>query len=167
MSRLPRYLGQAVVYGLFALLIAYFSHRPPYRALPEDHAVINLTFAHGGKPKGGCRDRTAEELAKLPANMRKTRVCPRERLPVVVEFDLDGQRIYADSLPPTGLRGDGPSRTYENFVVPVGRHTVVFRLRDSDRADGFDYVSKRTVELAAGQHFGVDFDAEAGGFIYR
>lgn len=167
MTRSLQILGQAVVYGLFAVFIGYFSHQPPYRALPADHAVINLSFAHGGKPKGGCRDRTPEELAKLPANMRKKKVCPRERLPVTVQFDLDGRQVYAATLPPTGLRGDGPSRTYEKFVVPAGRHKVVFRLRDSARPDGFDYVNKRTVDLTAGQHLAVDFDAEAGGFVYR
>ena len=162
-----RLCGQALVYVGFAVLVGYLSQAPAYRPIPEEHAQIKFSFAHGGKPKGGCRQRTAEELAELAPNMRKALLCPRERVPVVVEFDLDDKQVYRATLPPTGLRGDGASRTYEKFVVPAGSHRLSFRLRDTERTDGFDYAAERTVNLRAGQNLAVDFDATSGGFVFH
>lgn len=170
MNPLPlplRLVGQAAIFAGFAALIWTFSQSPDYQPIPEGQAQVKFSFAHGGKAKGGCRDRSAEELAKLPPNMRKTKVCPRERVPVAVEFRLDGDLVYQESLPPTGARKDGASRTYQKFLVAAGTHRLDFRLRDSERSEGFDYVADRTVTLVAGQNLAVDFDAEAGGFLFR
>ena len=164
MNQALKYLGQGVFYVAIGALIGYFANAPSYSRVPEDHALIKLSFSHGAGHKGDCRKRTREELAKLAPNMRKAMDCPRERLPVVVEFDLDGKTVYSDVLPPTGLSGDGPARAYERFVVPAGSHRLAARLRDTDRVEGFDYVTEREVDLAAGQSLAIDFDAVGGGF---
>jgi hypothetical protein len=161
-----RYIGQGAVYLLLALGIGYCSDRPAYTHFPPDMALIKLSFAHGGA-KEECRRRTPEELAKLPPNMRRPMVCSRERLPVTVELLLDGKPLYQAVLPPTGLAGDSPSRAYERFVVPPGRHEVSARLRDSDRAEGFDYERTSVVDLEPEQSLAIDFRAEMGGFIFR
>ena len=167
MTRLLRNPGQAVFYAGLALLLGYFSAAPSYTHLPPDHAQIKLGFAHGGAPKGDCRQRDAAELAKLAPNMRKQLVCPRERVAVLVEIEIDGETAFREVLPPTGLHGDGPSRVYAEFEVPSGRHTVVARLRDGDRADGFDYERRTEVELAPAQSFAIDFNATTGGFNFE
>jgi hypothetical protein len=168
MNLMPlRILGQGVIYTGFALLIAHFSQAPAYHPIPDGYAQIKLSFAHGGKPKGGCRQRTAGELANLAPNMRKATLCPRERVPVVVQFTLDNTPVFEASLPPTGLRGDGASQTYRKFLVPSGAHRLTFKLRDSERAAGFDYAVDRAFELKPGQNLAVDFDAQAGGFVFR
>jgi len=160
-----RYGLQVCVYAGFALLIGYFSQAPAYLPIAEGAAQIKFSFAHGGKPKGGCRDRTTAELDALAANMRKAQLCSRERVPVVVSFDLDGKTVFADSLPPSGLRGDGPSHMYEKFNVPAGRHDVSLRLRNSIRAEGWDYHTQATIELKPGQILAIDFDPGNGGFV--
>lgn len=162
-----KYLGQGVAFAAIALVLGYFSDSPRYTHFPADQALIKLTFAHGAKPKGGCRRLTAEEIAALAPNMRRPTTCPRQRLPVTVELELDGELVYRDVLPPTGLSGDGPSRMYRGFPVPAGRHSLVARLRDSDRTEGFDYVNAAEVELAPTQHLIVSFRAETGGFIFK
>ncbi len=164
MNQALKYLGQGVFYVAIAALIGYFANAPSYSRVPADHALIRLSFSHGAGQKGECRRRTREELAKLAPNMRKLMDCPRERLPVVVEFDLDGETVYSDVLPPTGLSGDGPARAYERFVVRAGSHHLVARLRDTDRAEGFDYVTEAEVDLAEGQSLAIDFNAVSGGF---
>jgi hypothetical protein len=166
MARGLRYIGQGAVYLLLALGIGYFSDRPAHTHFPPDMALIKLSFAHGAQ-KEDCRPRTAEELAKLPPNMRRPMVCARERLPVTVELLLDGNPLYRAVLPPTGFAGDGPSRAYERFAVPAGRHELIARLRDSDRPDGFDYERAATVELAPAQSVAIDFRPEMGGFVFR
>jgi hypothetical protein len=153
-----------VFYVAIAVLIGYFANAPSYSRVPADHALIKLSFAHGAVRKGECRRLTPKELAELAPNMRKPLVCPRERLPLVVEFDLDGETVYADVLPPTGLSGDGPSRTYQRFIVPAGLHRLVAKLRDTARTEGFDYVKEVEVDLAEGQSLAIDFNAVSGGF---
>jgi hypothetical protein len=85
---------------------------------------------------------------------------------VTVELLLDGAPLYHDLLPPTGLAGDGPSRAYQRFAVPPGRHELILRLRDSDR-EGFDYERTVTIDLAPAQSLAIDFRGEMGGFIFR
>jgi hypothetical protein len=164
MNQALKYVGQGVFYVAIAALIGYFANAPSYSRVPPDHALIKLSFTHGAEHRGDCRRRTAEELAKLAPNMRKPMDCPRERLPVTVELDIDGKTVYTGILPPTGLSGDGPSRTDQRFVVQAGPHRLGARLRDSVRAEGFDYVMERDVDLAAGQSLSIDFDAVSGGF---
>lgn len=162
-----RYIGQAVVYSGFAALVWYFSIFPTYQPLPDGHAQIKMSFAHGGKPVGGCRDRTSDELSKLAPNMRKTQECARQRVPVVVQFSLNNEEVFSASLPASGFRGDGASKMYEKFVVPAGRHQLAFKLRDSERDEGFDYELERMVNLVPGQSFAIDFDAQLGGFVFH
>jgi len=166
MPKAVRYLGQIVVYAAIAVLLGYFSTAPAYRHFPAELAQVKMSFAHGAKPKGECRRLTAEEIAELAPNMRRPMSCPRERLPVVVELDIDGDTMLSESLPPTGLAGDGPSRIYRIVPVEAGRHTVVARLRDTDRTDGFDYERRADIELEPNAIFVVDFRADLGGFIF-
>ncbi|MGL6112636.1 MAG: hypothetical protein ACRC2B_21285, partial [Rubrivivax sp.] len=84
------WIGQAVLYALFALFIGVFSRWPTYHHLGPDQALIKLSFTHTGKPVGDCRPLSKDELAKLPPNMRSPVKCPRERSPVTVEVDIGG-----------------------------------------------------------------------------
>jgi hypothetical protein len=162
-----RVFGQVLVLTALFATAAVFSQWPRYRQLAPETAVIKLSFTHGSNRQADCRRRTAEELAKLPANMRKPLECPRRRGEVYVEFDVDGRPLLRASLPPSGLSGDGPSRIYQKFVVPAGAHSVAVRMRDTRRTEGFDYVKSDDIVLAANQNFVVDFRAEAGGFVFQ
>lgn len=162
-----KWLGQGLFYAAIVALLGFFASAPAYHHLGADKAMIKVTFTHGGKYKGGCRRRTAEELRKLAPNMRRPFDCPRDRLPVTFQLDLDGSTIYSASLPPSGLHGDGPSILYRGFEVPAGEHSIALRLRDSDRAEGFDYEAQKRFDLKPGKLLVVQFRAEEGGFIFR
>lgn len=167
MNRVLKFGGQAAVYVMIAAILAYFSNRPSYTHFPADRALIKLSFTHGGKRKAKCRRRTAQELAKLPHNKRKPYACPRARVPVYVEFEMDGRIRFKSRIRPGGLAGDGPARVYERFVVTPGRHVLVARLRDSDRKLGFDYEKRAEVVIAPRRNFVIDFHADKGGFIFK
>ena len=128
---------------------------------------MKLSFSHGSDRSAACRKRPPEELAKLPPNLRTPLECPRTRNPVFTELYIDTKLVYSASLPPSGLSSDGPSRVYQRFTVPAGRHSLLARLRDTPRADGFDHSIERTVDLAPGQSLAIDFRPELGGFIIR
>jgi hypothetical protein len=161
-----RYLGQGIVYALIAVLLGFFADTPAYRHFDDDKAQLTLSLAHSGKHVQDCRRRSAAEIAALPANMRKPLDCPRGRAPVLVEVELGGKIIVSESVPPSGLFGDGPSQIYQNFVIPSGSYTLVVRMRDSTRDEGFDYQREAQVVIAPRQRFVIGFQAEAGGIIF-
>lgn len=160
-----RYLAQALLYVPFMAIIGYFSTSPPYRHLARNQALIRLSFSHAAQRKSECRQRTPEELAKLPPNMRAPLDCPRERSPVTVELELDGQRVVQVSAPPSGLTKDGASTVYRRLLVAAGTHRIVARLRDRAGGD-FNYVRAAEIELKPGRVLVIDFNAGKGGFVF-
>jgi hypothetical protein len=167
MRRLVSIAGQAILYALFAATIGLFSTTPRYRHLPEDQALLKLSFSHPGQLKAECRRRTPEELAELPPNMRNPMDCTRERSPVTVELALDGGVIAKRVVPPAGLSKDGPSTVYARFPLPAGDHRLSVKLNDSVREPGFTYVRDESVRLVPGQIVVVDFNPEKGGIVIR
>jgi hypothetical protein len=162
-----RIAAQIGVFAALAAGAAVFADWPRYHQIPPGSAVIKLSFTHGSNRQAECRRRTAEELTRLPPNMRKPLECPRKRGSLYVELDLDGQRIYQASLPPSGISGDGPSRVYQRFVVPAGHHALAVRMRDTPREEGFDYAKSGLIVLAPEDNVVVDFRTEASGFVFR
>ena len=152
------WIGQGLLYALFALVIGVFSSWPPYRHLASDQALIKLSFSHTGKPVSDCRAQSPEELAKLPPNMRAPVRCPRERSPIVVELDIDGTVAYRHSAKPSGLSKDGASSVYHRIQVGAGAHRVAVRLKDDARSAGFDHAREETVTLEPAQILVIDFD---------
>ncbi len=165
MKRGVVWAGQAVLYALFALFIGVFSHWPSYRDLPAGDALVKVSFVHHGQRVGECRRRSAEELAKLPPNMRAPLQCPRERAPVRIEVEVDGRLVYAATAVPSGLSKDGASSVYHRFALPAGSHRIAVRLKDSAGTGGFDYRHDSQVVLKAAQILVIDFDAEKGGIV--
>lgn len=159
----PQHLaGQLVAYTAFAVMIAYFASSPPYRHHAPDNALIRLSLTHAGQRVGDCKDRSAEELAKLPPNMRTKQSCGRERNQVTLEMDIDGKTVYSQTAKPAGLSGDGRSRFYDSREIAAGRHLIRARMRDGGNPAGWDYDAQAEVELAPRQVFVVDFDEENG-----
>jgi hypothetical protein len=165
------WLGQGLLYGLFALLIAVFSHWPPYRHLADDQALIKLSVSHHGQVVSPCRTRTPEELALMPPNMRAPVSCPRERAPVVVDLEIDGRPVLHQVAEPSGLSKDGASSVYRRVQVAAGEHRIVVRLKDrpgtSATPDGFDYRRAETVTLAPLHILVIDYDAQKGGITLQ
>jgi hypothetical protein len=157
------WLPQALLYGLFATVIGVFSGWPSYEHLAPGRALIKLSLRHHGQRVADCRSLSAEELAKLPPNMRAPQQCPRERSPVTVEVDIDGAPALRHVAPPSGLKRDGASNIYRRLEVPAGPRRVAVRLDDDARRAGFDHVREATVTLAPAQVLVIDFDAEKGG----
>jgi hypothetical protein len=162
-----RYAGQVFFYALVACAIGYFSSRPLHTGMAENSAQIKLSFSHGAGRSEACRKLTYDEIIKLKRSERRPNTCARQRISVHAQLLVDDRIIYDAVLQPTGLSSDGPARTYQKFVVPAGQHTLEARMRDSMRAEGFDYENRATLDLKPGQNLAVDFRADAGGFTFR
>jgi hypothetical protein len=154
--------GQAAGFGLFAAVLGVFSHWPHYEALAPGLAVVKVSFVHHGARVEPCRPYTAEELAKMPPNMRAPMKCGRERLPVAIEVVIDGQAVLREVAPPSGLSRDGASSVYRRLEVPAGEHRISVRLRDGP-GEAYNHVREATVRLGDAQVLVIDFDAATGG----
>ena len=126
-----------------------------------------MSLSHAAERVEPCVQLTQEEIAELAANMRRTETCERERLPLVLEVDIDGETVVGIEAEPSGLWNDGPASIYERFEVAPGEHVVAARLRDTARTNGWDYETTETVDLLPGRYFTITFRSENGGFNFR
>jgi hypothetical protein len=164
---LRRLAGQALAYALFFAAVGVFSNSPPYQHLAPDQATIKLSVRHAGQLLGECRTLGAEELAKLPATMRAPVNCPRERSPLTLELDVNGEPVLQQTIAPRGLHGDGLASSYRRLTVPAGTIEVGVRMKDHLQQREFPYVSERRVVLAPAQVLVIDFDAQKREFVFR
>ena len=160
-----RFAAQLALYAPLMALLAYFSTEPRFSVVEPGEALVRVSFIHATERRQACRERSAEELAKLPPNMRAAQDCPRERAPLLVELELDGKLVLRREVQPSGVHRDGNVAVYQRLALPAGRHRIVARLRD--RAEGgFNYVKDETLELADGRVLIIDFNAARGGFAF-
>jgi hypothetical protein len=167
MTEMLRYAAQGVLYLAFAAVVGYFSTSPAYRLLEDDQALLRLSLLHPGQPRGDCRTRTAEELARMPPQMRTPLDCPRERSPVVVRVELDGHAVIDEAFAPAGLRKDGASAGYRRLPIRAGRHTLRVQLNDDARRSGYPYERVATLDVQPGQIVLIDFNPGKGGLLIR
>ena len=158
-------LAICVAASLFIAVLARFSNWPNTNLRGSDQSVISLTFSQAGQLLQECRKLTQQELDKLPANMRKTEECQRQRQAVEVVFKLDDKIIYEENLAPTGIWSDGAVTVYQRMKVPKGQHQMFIGMRNSNIDQGYDYVLESELVLEAGQHLIVEFDELTEKFV--
>ncbi len=166
MKQTLRIAAQLALYVPLMALIGYFSTEPRFATLGPDEALLRLSFIHAAERKAPCRERSAEELARLAPNMRAALDCPRERAVLLVELEVDGRIALRREVPPTGVQRDGNATVYHRLPLAAGRHRIVARLRDRP-GEGFSFVGETTVELAPGAALLIDFSKAQGGFLFR
>jgi len=155
------------MYAMFAAFLGYLSASPSYDYGSSDMATVKLSLSHAANRVKPCVRLTPQQIAELAPNMRVPEKCERERLPLSVELQIDGQIVVSLQVPPSGVWSDGAASVYERFEIEPGEHTLTARLIDTDRADGWDYTHTETVRLQAGRYFTVTFRPEIGGFKFR
>jgi hypothetical protein len=161
-----RYLLQAFNYAIFMGLVWYFASAPAVRLIAADEARLTIAFAHAGQLREPCRRLSQEELNQLAPNMRKLDDCPRERSPVIIEADLDGEPVYHASLEPPGLFGDGGVDVFYSAKIAAGEHRLSLKMNDSVRVEGFNHEFNQPVSVAPGQILLIGFDNRQG-FVIR
>ena len=146
-------------------IVARFSNWPMIKLRGGNQAIVSLSFSHAGQLVHECRKLTQAELDELPANMRKAEDCERERQAVDVIFKLDDIILYQQTLAPTGIWKDGEVTVYQRLKIPYGQHQVFVGMRDSKKANGYDYEYFTELELSPGQHELIEFDNTLKKFV--
>lgn len=167
MNRALNWTGQALLYGSFALAVGVFSRWPVYHPLAGDQAQVKVSFTHHGARLAECRRYSAEELARLPPNMRRATQCERERAPVHIEVDIDGQQVLQHTALPAGLSRDGASTFYRRLDLPAGTHRIAVRLQDDPRPGAPVHQRDATITLQPAQVLVIDFNADKGGIVFQ
>jgi len=166
MRQALRFVAQCLLYVPLMAILGTFSTAPSFQVMPAEKALLRISLTHAGSLLVECRQRSPEELAKLPPNMRAQQDCPRERSPIRLEVTLDGQPLLDVTAAPTGLRRDGASTIYRRTELPAGRHRLTARLADGPTGE-FRHVQSIDVELRPGGSLLMDFNAARGGFLFR
>ena len=139
--------GQVVLYGAFAAFIGYFATDPKFRQIPDDVAVIKVSFSHLGDRE--CRKRTRKNSPSCHRTCARPMDCPRERSDIKVEIDIDDKNVITHTLHPTGLWGwhldDVPTPR-----IKAGHHKIAARMRDNVKQEGWKYVKEETDRSEAG-----------------
>ncbi len=160
-------LLQVIAYAALAAVLGYFATMPRYQYADGRQASIKVSLSHAADRIEPCVQLTPEEIAELAANMRRTEACERERLPLILELDIDGDTVLSLTAAASGLWNDGPASIYERFDVTPGEHVIAARLRDTARTTGWDWEKTATVDLQPGRYFTVTFKPETGGFNFQ
>lgn len=158
---------QFLAYGLFVGIIGFLSSHPDLRLMAADSAVVSVTFSHAGKRVGECKRLSQEELLALPPTMQMPDECPRERHPLQVEFLVDGDVLYKESVKPSGIWSDGKSTVYQRFELVAGRHQFDIRMNDSGESNIFDYQVSTELHLPPGKNLVLYFDEAAEQFVFE
>ncbi|MBK7016595.1 MAG: hypothetical protein IPH39_13710 [Sulfuritalea sp.] len=165
MAKPAAIIGQIVLYGAFAAFIGYFSTNPIYKQIPDDVALVKLSMSHlGGRE---CRKRTADELAKLPPNMRAPLDCPRGRSDTKIVLELDDKPFYEVIMKPTGLSRDGVGTVFKRFELKAGTYKLAARMNDNLVNPGYNFVKEEQITLKPAQVLVIDFNPDQGGLFFR
>ena len=158
-------VGQIILYGAFAAFIGYFSTNPTYKQIPDDVALVKLSMSHLGSRE--CRKRTAEELAKLPPNMRAPLDCPRGRSDTRIVLELDDKPLYEVIMKPTGLSRDGVGTVYKRFELKSGSYKLAVKMNDNLVNPGFNFVKEAQITLKPAEILVIDFNPDRGGLFFQ
>lgn len=164
MTSVLRIVLQAINLTIFMGLVGYFSIYPQYKHLEDDQAMITLAISHAGERREDCRQKSPEEMAKLPPNMRISMDCPRERSPITVEVTLDGKSEISKSVEPPGLYKDQGIDIFQSIKVPAGKHLLSITMNDNVRVEGPTFSHQQDIELGAAQLLVIQFNSETGKF---
>ena len=127
--------GLAVAFSALVLAALAFGSRSPQGA-DADHAILRLGWRLAGQVRQTCRDRSPEELAKLPAHMRTPRECTSEVLAYTLRATVDGRVVIAKTIRPAGLRADRPLNVEEDIAIAPGEHAVTVTFVPDDPVGG-------------------------------
>jgi hypothetical protein len=133
-----------------------------YTAHAASGSELVVTFKHPGERSEVCRQRSPQELERLPAHMRQSKVCERDRAPVRLRVSLDGAHVLDGVFAPKGIWHDGSSVAIAPLPVAPGEHLVRVEIGDSHDPDEWSHSSEQTLDFDEQARRVIAFDRSAG-----
>ena len=128
MTALRALLGALAALALCAGLV--IGTGAPYQVEADDDGLIRLSWRAVGQRVEQCRTPTEEELAALPAHMRRQEICEGRMTPFRLSVRIDGVDVLDERILPSGTRQDRPVYVFREFPVPPGSHRLELRFAE-------------------------------------
>lgn len=96
----------------------------PYTSERGSDAYVRLAWRARGERVETCRRLPPEELAKIPAHMRREEVCEGHVVPYRLLVTVDGVTAAQESVASKGARADRPLYVFLEIPVAPGRHRL-------------------------------------------
>ena len=147
----------AFILGAGTFGFSNLTYRTPHS--PELELVVS--FSHGGailEP----RQLTKEELAKRLPHIRAQVNVTRERAPVRLRVQVDGQKVFDQLFQAKGLSKDGPSIAVARLPISAGPHQVRVEMADTADREAWTKQWSETVSFENHRIRVVLFDTKSG-----
>ena len=122
MTRL--HLARGILTAAFGIAPVVWASSAPLTVYPEDHGVVRLAWSLRPERLETCRQRSAEELSRLPQHMRQQTVCEGS----AAEYDLtvrrDGEVVAQQRVRGGGWRHDRRLYVLHDIEVPRGASQI-------------------------------------------
>jgi hypothetical protein len=131
---LRRIIGIAVASGL-TLAVGELS----YTTVPvgtSDSAMVRLAWRATPARIRHCRTLTPEELARIPAHMRRTEECSETTLPYRLTVRLDSNPPFVLPVHAAGARQDRPMYVFQEWRVLPGPRMIRIRFEREPVPEG-------------------------------
>jgi len=96
----------------------------PYTNDSGQQSLIRLSWRAVGNRAEACREPTKDELAALPAHMRRSEICEARLSPFRLVVAIDGAPVLERVIRPGGARHDRPAYVFQEFSVAPGTHRL-------------------------------------------
>lgn len=94
---------------------------------PTQGSLLQLALRTSSGRAQVCRTLSEDELAKLPAHMRRPTVCEDTPVTYRLHVTIDGGEVLDRLCSPAGIHGDRPITVGERVGVVPGEHDVAVR----------------------------------------
>jgi hypothetical protein len=133
-AALHRGLGVALAVALIAGIVR--ASNVPLTTHRSSHGVLRLAWSARPERIEKCRQRTDEELARLPQHMRQSTVCEGSTAEYRLRVSVDGADVIDRIVHGGGLRRDRGLYVFEELPLPALQAvTIAVRLDRTDAAD--------------------------------
>jgi hypothetical protein len=129
--------GRRIAGGVLALLLALglaAASAVPLSTHPSPDARIRVAFSARPERLETCRTLTPEELAGVPAHMRRSQVCEGTSARYRLVVAREGRLLHSTTLRGGGLRHDRRLYVLHDVRVPSGPAVIEVRLVRVDAA---------------------------------
>lgn len=172
-----RILASAVGVACTLALLGLAS-RARYEPSDGSVALLRMSWRVRGDKNEVCRQRTEEELERLPAHMRTPEVCTTESLVYALSVRLDDGTPSVVMIRPAGARADRPLFVLRDVTMTPGAHRVriEFARAKEHSDDGDDHRDRShdtvlaidtVLRFVPGQIDLITVDPETGRFVVR
>lgn len=148
-------------------LLAAISFEVPVYASAPQYGMLKVAVRTEAPLREERTLSAGEQAGRLEHMRRPDLVVSRERLPLALIVEIDGQTALREVLLPRGFRQDGPTFGYTEVHLAPGEHRLTIRLASPQRDEAFAKEWDGTLTVVAGSVHVVSYGVLGEGFVVR